>query len=260
MTKHPKKTAVAVGLAAACAGGFLYRRYFSGDSMTCGDNVKLCGVLTIASGLGPGEYASDVPYAHGLWPETGDYGTSDCIAPTSTKDPTRVIDCYADAGDNDDDILDFEIHEWEKHGECAGMASSRDYLTTVCDLAEDPKSIMASTREAGGDLDAMKAAVEAAGYEVFYEDTENSQLYLSACAPADKTWVLAAMADFEDVCGDWADDDAVKTAFRGVHVGRRVAGKIELAVVMLVCLGSMAACWGAVWLVLTIGSGQYRRP
>ena len=56
------------------------------------------------------------------------------------------------------------------------MASSRDYLTTVCNLAEDPKSIMASTREAGGDLDAMKAAVEAAGYEVFYEDTENSQL------------------------------------------------------------------------------------
>ena len=95
------------------------------DAMTCGDAVHLCGVLTLASGLGQGAYAHPTPSVHGLWPETGSYGTSDCVAPTgSTADPTSVIDCYAATGDDDAGTVSFETHEWDKHGECAGAVDA----------------------------------------------------------------------------------------------------------------------------------------
>ena len=65
-----------------------------GKYMDCGDSVPLCGTLTLETGLGPGAYHHDDVAVHGLWPETGSYGTSACVAPGSTDDPTVVYPCY----------------------------------------------------------------------------------------------------------------------------------------------------------------------
>ena len=49
--------------------------------MNCGKNVRLCGVLTLPTGLGQGAYKYSIQYVHGLWPETGKYGNSICKRP-----------------------------------------------------------------------------------------------------------------------------------------------------------------------------------
>ena len=52
--------------------------------MDCG-GAPLCGVLTLETGLGPGAYRHDFVSVHGLWPETGRYGSSRCITPSSSS-------------------------------------------------------------------------------------------------------------------------------------------------------------------------------
>lgn len=37
--------------------------------MNCGNGVNLCGLLTLESGFGTGNYGHDEPVVHGLWPE-----------------------------------------------------------------------------------------------------------------------------------------------------------------------------------------------
>lgn len=169
--------------------------------MTCGPTVKLCGILTLESGYGPGAYNHPLPGVHGLWPENGEYGTSQCIAPVSTADPVKVYSCYNDTSQTDDSNLSFEIHEWEKHGVCAGVKNSDDYFTQICALAAAPINIMTKVKNQGGDLDAMAKAVTREGYEIYEVDTTDSQLELSACAPSTGKWVLSAMADFAKNCG-----------------------------------------------------------
>jgi len=94
-------------------------------------------------------------------------------------------------------------HEWEKHGTCAGVEDSTDFFSQVCDMADPPLAVMAKSKDAGGDLDAIANAVEAVGYEVFYVDTQYSQLYLSACATPERKWVLSKQANFAKDCGGW---------------------------------------------------------
>jgi len=73
------------------AGG----RVDASDSMTCGSGVELCGLLTLESGFGSGNYDHDECVVHGLWPEVSPYGTSECIAPSSSSaDPEVVYSCY----------------------------------------------------------------------------------------------------------------------------------------------------------------------
>lgn len=172
------------------------------SSMECGSSVSLCGVLTLQTGLGSGMYKHDEPCVHGLWPETGSYGSSSCIRPNSTSDPNVVYTCYAESGG---DVVGFEIHEWEKHGECAGVANQGDYFSQICRMASDPISIMTRIRDGGGDVYAANDAIVAAGYEVFEVDEENAQLLLSACANPERIWTLAPVATFAEVCGGWSE-------------------------------------------------------
>ena len=147
-----------------------------GGTMECGEDVDLCGVVAMSSGLGGGNYKHDTPSIHGLWPQVDKYGDSKCIKPTgSTADPTTVIDCYSAAGTEDSQIISFEAHEWEKHGECAGATDATQFFTSACALAAKPLEIMTTTRKAGGDLAAMAAAVVKAGYEIYSTDDANSQ-------------------------------------------------------------------------------------
>ena len=46
-------------------------------------NVKMCGVLTLSTGLGRGEYQSDTAMIHGLWPQVDQFGNSACLRPTT---------------------------------------------------------------------------------------------------------------------------------------------------------------------------------
>lgn len=174
--------------------------------MDCGSNVSLCGVLTLESGFGPGAYEHDVPCVHGLWPETGGYGTSDCVEPDSASDPTKVYSCYEDSADDNSDVISFEVHEWEKHGKCAGIHDEDDYFTQLCQMALSPIKIMTAMRNQGGDIEDMESAVVAAGYEVYEVDTENAQLLLSACATPEGTWMLAPVGSFSELCGGLTND------------------------------------------------------
>ena len=172
------------------------------STMTCGASVKLCGLLTLESGYGPGTYNHPVPHVHGLWPENGSYGTSQCIAPSqSSADPTKVYSCYNQTDETDASNLSFEVHEWETHGICAGVKNSNDFFTQICALSTDPLNVMIKVRNQGGDLNSMSTALTKAGYEVYAVDTTNSQVELSACAPSNGQWVLSHVSDFTKNCG-----------------------------------------------------------
>jgi hypothetical protein len=169
--------------------------------MVCGAGVALCGVLTLQTGLGQGAYSHPTPSVHGLWPEVAPYGTSECAKPSlSTADPRRVVQCYDATGEGTSHIIQFETHEWEKHGECAGVRDARAYLTTVCGLAEQPLQAMTAARKAGGGLDSARRAVMGLGLEIFAVDEQHSQLLLSACSDGD-TWTLSPVEKFPEACG-----------------------------------------------------------
>merc|ERR1711971_1042343 len=135
------------------------------------------------------------------WPQTDSYGTSECIAPGDKTDPSKVYDCYNQPGGTQADDLSFMIHEWEKHGCCAGVKDADDFFTQLCSLVSSPLSVMAKSRQGGGDLGAMRKAIESAGYAVFAEDDANSQLELSACAGSDGRWKLGKVSEFGSLCG-----------------------------------------------------------
>lgn len=169
--------------------------------MDCGD-APLCGVLVLETGLGPGAYDHQYVGVHGLWPETGSYGSSECIKPSSSSaDPSDVYACYDHPGGSGMSPLDFEKHEWDKHGRCAGVRDAADFFSQLCGLAASPVKVMASKRAAGeSDLDKYRQKLEDAGFAVFDADSEHMQLELSACAGDDGRWTLAAVGDFGEKC------------------------------------------------------------
>jgi len=167
-------------------------------SMNCGSDVPLCGVLTLQSGYGTDAYHHSLPGVHGLWPETGAYGTSQCIAPEDATDPSSVYTCYALPDETEP--LSFEIHEWDKHGVCAGVANEADYFNQICSLSAGPIKVMTDARAAQpGDFDAMKSALVSAGYPVWGE-TSQQEVMLSVCAREDGDWRLAKVEEFSSLC------------------------------------------------------------
>jgi len=169
--------------------------------MNCGAGVPLCGILVLESGLGAGAYKHSQPVGHGLWPQTGSYGTSECIAPSFSKaDPTLLLPCYAATSpSNPASALGFEKHEWGAHGVCAGAKDATDFFTQVCDLGSAPLAVMKKSRTAGGSVSAMATALRKAGYPVYKLGGE-SQIYLSVCAGDDGRWKLHTLKDFPKYC------------------------------------------------------------
>lgn len=166
------------------------------SKMDCG-TAELCGVLCIESGLGGGVYKHNTPVPHGLWPQTPPFGTSQCISPTSKTGPTKVYSCYK-AGASASQQLEFEQHEWSKHGVCASGSNVDGFFNNICDLSVNPIEIMAKESS----LSAMASAMASAGYEVFQQDTANEQLLLSVCYSATKNaWIHSSVAQFDADCG-----------------------------------------------------------
>ena len=155
---------------------------------------------------GHGVYKHPTPSVHGLWPETGKYGNSVCMRPKDARGPKNMrsprIHCFPD--------LKLAKHEWEVHGKCAGSKNALDYFEQICDLAEEPlrmmKEVMASTRvHRVKGLKGMERELSHTGMHVWYVDTHESQLYLSACADKDGRWQLAPPGptdepEFDAVC------------------------------------------------------------
>lgn len=173
--------------------------------MDCGDGVPLCGVLTLESGLGKGFYHHKKAAVHGLWPETGDYGNSECIQPKDSSLATKVYSCYGVEEGGQDHILSFENHEWTKHGSCAGVVDVDDFFKQVCGLSQGPLEHFEKSKEDGADFDSMIQALKRLGYPVWSVDKMYDQVLLSACAGNDGRWVLSSREDMRSKCaGKWA--------------------------------------------------------
>ena len=169
--------------------------------MECGDGVKLCGVLTLETGKGDGNYQHKEPSVHGLWPQTGKYGTSACVKPSeSAASPSTVYECYAVSGDPKSALVAFETHEWTKHGECAGVKDADDFFNQVCALALDPLKRMALSINAKEDLQGIAQDMQQAGFPVFAIDEEHAQVELSVCADDDGVWKLSTMKEMKYNC------------------------------------------------------------
>jgi hypothetical protein len=165
--------------------------------MNCSAGSGLCGVLTLETGLGTGYYAHDLPGLHGLWPEVEPYGNSVCLAPSiSNADPGSILLCY-DVSNDTVHQKEFEDHEWEKHGMCAGVKDAQDFFQQACTLAAEPLALMAKQERT---FDAMYQALKDAGYPIFSTDTANSQFQLSTCWK-DGKWYIASEAEFPLKCG-----------------------------------------------------------
>lgn len=169
--------------------------------LNCGDGVSLCGVLVIESGFGTGAYKHHHPHVHGLWPETGHYGGSKCTSPSeSSKDSHHVHSCYKQGGQSEHQLLNFQNHEWKKHGCCAGVASASDYFSQICTLSQEPLDIMAAARSSSGALESMTKDLKRAGYPVWRVERGTGQIFLTACAAAG-TWHLSETSAFSATCG-----------------------------------------------------------
>jgi len=172
----------------------------SAGHMDCGE-APMCGLLVLESGGGSGHYHHTKPVVHGLWPQVPPYGTSKCMKPKDQSEPVKVHSCYSQVGGSDKAALEFESHEWDKHGVCAGTKDASDFCDAVCSLSSAPLQIMETAMEKGSDFGAMQTALVAAGYAVAGQDEENKQLKLSACADSNGSWKLSAVEDFSKNCG-----------------------------------------------------------
>jgi len=164
--------------------------------MDCGSGVPLCGTLTLQTGLGSGVYNSKTVQVHGLWPEVGEYGTSKCIKPEDSANPTQVYSCYS----GDSGALSFETHEWTKHGSCAGVKNVDDYFGQICTLSKTPVSVLEKAKEANSDFASLVQVLKDQGYPVWSLDEENDQVLLSACAGNDGRWLLAQPSEMPSKC------------------------------------------------------------
>lgn len=183
--------------------------------MDC-NGAPLCGVLTLETGLGRGPYEHAAPSLHGLWPQVGKYGSSQCLRPTkSAAAPKELYPCYQSSDTPYQRQLSFEQHEWTKHGRCAGAVDAEDYLLKACSLSSAPLQLMATERSAGMfELGAFARRLELAGFPVFALDHRNMQLELSACAGDDGAWVLAKPSDFRARCGGRASSSTTTPPVR----------------------------------------------
>ena len=151
--------------------------------MTCSTTTRLCGVLTIETGFGPGAYNhTGGPGLHGLWPETGGYGTSACVPPVNTsfdQDHVRGVCAYL----NDDPV--FARHEWEKHGLCAGgPGPASAFMAEACRLAAP---VVARLQDISTWEDTVTTA-HTLPYPLWAVDDVDKQLLFSVCSQGDGSW------------------------------------------------------------------------
>lgn len=196
-------------------------------------SAPYCGVLVLSSGLGSGAYGGGFPSVHGLWPQAGAYGNSDCGEPSLSSEPPQSIQpysCYT--------ALGLARQEWNTHGRCAGVRDADDYFRQVCELARRPIEVMV---ENTGDLQAMSSALRRSGYSIYRETTENQEVYLSACAGSNGRWQLSDQANFDHLCGTYAVPEDCYSTSTDARAKLWLAGGLAFpAALCLVC--GMCGC------------------
>ena len=205
---------VATTVSAMACAAFIWVMPMNADTtaafMDC-DGAPLCGVLTLETGLGRGLYEHPAPSLHGLWPQVGKYGSSQCLRPTkSAAAPTDLYPCYQQTETAYRRQLSFQAHEWTKHGRCAGAVDAEDYFMKACRLSNAPIRLLIDERQSGtSELAAFGRRLEREGYPVFALDHRNKQVELSVCAGDDGVWMLAKPSDFRAKCGGRASTTRV---------------------------------------------------
>lgn len=76
-----------------------------GRRMACGAGVEVCGVLTLETGEGSGNYRHPEPVVHGLWPQTENFGSSECDRPDSAANPRKIYPCRSAGHPNGTETL-----------------------------------------------------------------------------------------------------------------------------------------------------------
>ncbi|KAJ3317703.1 hypothetical protein HDV06_001297 [Boothiomyces sp. JEL0866] len=157
--------------------------------MDC-SSAPYCGVLVLETGNGSGNYNHPNPTVHGLWAETGNYGSSGCMGGDRNAQIPSVS-CYTD--------YSFQKHEWQSHGVC-GAADPVSFFNTVCSLSDAPLQLMANLINQGLSIDDMASQMTSNGYPVFNIDYNNAQIEVSVCAGSDGAWQIADVSQFNNVC------------------------------------------------------------
>lgn len=166
--------------------------------MKCG-MAPLCGVLALQSGQAEfGPYSRGYPSVHGLWPQDGWYGDSECLPPLNNTilKPAAIVP-HVSCNQIMDSSRKFLLHEWKKHGTCAGMSDVNDYLSQTCLLASGPVREMSEYRDYRSMIDVLKRK----GYPVYSEMTRTKEVLLSVCAARDGRWQFADPEMFDYLCG-----------------------------------------------------------
>ncbi|KAJ3256200.1 hypothetical protein HK103_005659 [Boothiomyces macroporosus] len=145
-----------------------------------------CGVLALEAGRGSGNYNQPTPMVHGLWPEVGNFGNSQC-AGGDVNAPVALASCYND--------LTFQTNEWQKHGVC-GAKDPSSFFTQVCALAAGPLQTLSQLRQQG--LSIQQMAAHFTGVYAAVSATDSIELY--ACAGSDLVWRLADISQFNSAC------------------------------------------------------------
>ena len=168
-----------------------YKDYRS-NYMDCGIS-PYCGVLTLETGDGDGNYHHQYPQLHGLWPQVPDYGNSNCVTPPGNKsiDVEKYMNCYTDPS--------FAQHEWTTHGFCADN-NPESFFNQACTLAVEPLETMTQMKENGNSLEEMATALENEGYGVVFIDTSEFQIELSCCAGNNGEWKMSTITNFSKQC------------------------------------------------------------
>lgn len=153
-----------------------------------------CAVLVLETGNGTGYYAHESPSVHGLWPQSGRYGSSACVSPRNATAVAGFLPpCYDNAEAHEHNNtnlahqLDFVQHEWTKHGSCSGALDEAGYFDTICGLARQGTHLMDNSRP----LQSIANTLYDAGLPVYCVDTGSSQVYLSTCASRNAAGILA---------------------------------------------------------------------
>ena len=158
------------------------RKYMNCDSV-CG--TPYCGVLTLQRGEGPRKYRHRTPQIHGLWPQVGKYGSSECF-----KSPVKTISnlqsCYSDRS--------FAQHEWSAHGKCAEKTPN-DYFEESCALSALPLQIMANARAQGENLQTISAKLTQANFHVWNTNPATDEVSLTVCSGRDLNWTFLKASD-----------------------------------------------------------------
>ena len=189
--------------------------------MKCGE-WPLCGVLVIESAPGRGVNGDNIEM-HGLWPETHPYGNSECwdshnvhqtrVAPWDGCDPkwtgcNKLQSSGMSCNDIQGKLLKewdpttinrnilndttnpcwFAVHEWIKHGACAGFSSASNYTKEVASVATPVLQVAHAYYDTSWE---NFKTIMSKYFNVWSFDEINKRVMIATCSAGSGVWHLS---------------------------------------------------------------------